>query len=169
MLYFPALHIVPLRLTGGTFAVDQQLSSGDKLLEYSKIKEALVSVFVSDRFRAYEQFITRKLGGGEDVDVYLADLRRLAELFGGVSDTGLMCAFVATLPESVRHILRASSRIVVMDLGQIMCRARTVLLEETGNAATAGVAFRSSYGDRQEKAAAVTCRGCGQPNHHARD
>ena len=166
---FSELHnIVPLRLTGGAFAVYQQLSSRDKL-EYSKIKDALVSAYASDKFCAYEQFIARKLGDGEAVDVYLADLRRLADLFGGMTDTGLACAFVAGLPESARHILRAGSRMESMDLGEILCRARAVLLEETRGAAAAGVALRPSCADRQDEAAAVTCRGCGQPNHYARD
>lgn len=102
--------IVPLRLTGGALAVYQQLSSDDRK-EYSKITEALLSAIALDRFCAYEQFVARKLGDGESVDVYLADLRRLAAMFGGIPETGLACAFVAGLPDTARRILRAGSRI----------------------------------------------------------
>ena len=41
----------------------------------------------------------------ETVDIYLAKLRRLAVLFGGMSEKGLMCAFIAGIPESVEELL----------------------------------------------------------------
>lgn len=151
-------NIVPLRLTSGAFAVYQQLSSSDKK-DYKKIKDALLLAFAVDQFCAYEQFISRKLGDSEPVDVYLADLRRLAGLFGGLPDTGLICAFVAGLPESVRRMLRAGSRIESMDITQILNRARAMLVEEEAGTVLAGV----------EGATNVTCRRCGQPNHYARD
>lgn len=49
---------------------------------------------------AYEQFMVRHLRSGESVDVYLADLRKLASLFGGISEQSLTCAFVARLRET---------------------------------------------------------------------
>lgn len=162
-------NIVPLRLTGGAFAVYQQLSTADKLV-YTKIKGALVSAFASDRFCAYEQFITRRLGDGESVDVYLADLRRLAVLFGGMPDTSLACAFVAGLPEAARRTLRASSRIESMDIDQILSRARAVLVEEGNSGAIgAGIVPRCACAGKEIEAVAVTCHSCGQPNHYARD
>ena len=38
------------------------------------------------------------------------DLGRLAELFGSASDRLLMCKFVSSLPEAVRHAVRDDSR-----------------------------------------------------------
>ena len=52
----------------------------------------------------------------EVVDVYLADLRRLSSLYDGVSDTALLCAFVAGLPDTVRQLLRAGTRLEAMKL-----------------------------------------------------
>lgn len=71
-----------------------------------------------------------KLKDGEPVDVYLAHLRRLAELFGGMTDTGLRCDFVAGLPESARHTLRAGSWIESMDINQLLHLARAVLVDD---------------------------------------
>ena len=76
--------VVPLRLTAGAFSVYQQLTSSEKE-KYDSIKAALISAFATDKFLAYEQFVVRKLRE----DVYLAELRRLAELFGGIPDAGL--------------------------------------------------------------------------------
>ena len=92
--------VVPLRLTGGAFAVYQQLSDSKKK-DIEKVKGALYSAFVVDQFTAYELFVARRLKRDEVVDVYLADLRRLSSMYGGVSDTALLCAFVAGLPDTV--------------------------------------------------------------------
>ncbi|KRY40940.1 Beta-mannosidase [Trichinella spiralis] len=50
-----------------------------------KVKEALLAAFAADPFVAYDQFVSRKLGPDESPDVFLADLRKLATLFGGDS------------------------------------------------------------------------------------
>ena len=130
--------IIPLRLTGGAFAVYQQLSDENKASE-ARLKEALLAAFAQDSFLAYEQFIGRKLRHGEAADVYLADLRRLASLFGGVSDTALACAFVAGLPDSVRQILRAGSRMESLSLIQLLTRARSIMADDGYGVATAAV------------------------------
>ena len=92
--------VVPLRLTDGAFVVYQQLAETDKE-NFNRIREALLKAFAFDAFVAYEQFVTRKLKHGEAVDVYLAELRRLSILIGGLPDRAIACAFVAGLPEEV--------------------------------------------------------------------
>lgn len=89
--------VIPLRLPGGAFAVYQELAESENSSE--KVKEALLAAFATDQYVAYEPFITRKLCSSETPDVYLAELRVLASLLGGISDKALACAFVAGLPE----------------------------------------------------------------------
>lgn len=76
--------MVPLRLTGGASAVYQQLTGPDKE-NNEKIKKALISVFTTDKFLAYEQFTARRLRDGESVDVYvdviMCHLRQLFQQF----------------------------------------------------------------------------------------
>ncbi|KAK4310299.1 hypothetical protein Pmani_018118 [Petrolisthes manimaculis] len=158
--------VVPLRLTGGAFAVFQQLAESDKK-EIEKVKSALYSA----KFTAYELFMARRLKSDEVVDVYLADLRRLSYLFGGVSDTALLCAFVAGLPDTVRQLLRAGTRLEAMKLDQVLDRARVLLREESSTAAAAQMRWgatrsRDSPPTRRQD---FTCYNCGQPNHLARD
>ena len=69
--------VLPLRLTGGAFTVYQQMTEDDKR-DSSKIKLALRTAFAVDSFTAYELFVSRRLHPGETVDVFLAELRRLA-------------------------------------------------------------------------------------------
>lgn len=158
------LHVVvPLRLTGGAFAVYQQLEESDKK-SYEKIKEALKSAFASDRYEAYEQFERKRLRSGEPVDVFVSELRRLAGLFGGMPDGSLACAFVAKLPESARRALRAGTRIEDMTLSQLISRARAVLADEETNTMAAAAGVRTAA-----VPATVKCYSCGQPNHIARD
>ena len=101
--------IIPLRLTGGALAVYQHLPDDDKQ-DTGKITKALRIGFAVDSFTAYEQFVGRRLQHGETVDVFLAELRRLAVPFGELSDKMLACAFVAGLPDTVKQLLRAGSR-----------------------------------------------------------
>ncbi|KRX12120.1 hypothetical protein T07_7195, partial [Trichinella nelsoni] len=80
--------VIPLRLTGGAFAVYLQLNAQERS-SIDKVKEALLAAFAADPFVAYDQFVSRKLVPDESPDVFLAELRRLATLFGGVSEKAL--------------------------------------------------------------------------------
>ena len=105
------------------------------------------------------------------VDVYLADLRRLSSLYGGVSVTALLCAFVVGLPDTVRQLLRAGTRLKAMKLDQVLDRARVLLREESNAAAAAQLrwgATRSRDSPPMRKQD-FTCYNCGLPNHVARD
>ena len=64
----------------------------------------MYTAFVVDGFLAYEQFAEQHLCPGESVDVYLAELQRLSVLFGGMSDSGMMCVFVLGLQDQVKHL-----------------------------------------------------------------
>lgn len=61
----------------------------------------------------------------------MTDLRRLAELFGGIPDAGLSYAFVAGLPEATRHILRAGCRLESMNICQLLNRARVPVADDS--------------------------------------
>lgn len=154
--------VLPLRLTGGAFSVYQQLDDADKG-DATKIKSALLTAFAIDKFAAYEQFISRKLRRGESVDVFVADLRHLATLFGGVSDSALICAFVAGLPQETRHTLRASSRADCLNLADVISRARSLLVEETAGVVAASHAVDST----RRRVSQVKCRRCGSRGHVA--
>lgn len=165
-------NVIPLRLTGGAFAVYLQLAESDRK-SAEKVKTALLAAFAADPYVAYDQFINRRLRAGESPDVYLADLRRLASLFGGLTDKALACAFVAGLPEEIRQLLRAGSRMEALDLDQILTRARAVIKDDSVMAPTEtslGAAACTSPGTEQCAAATrQRCFVCGGPNHVARD
>ena len=117
---------------------------------------------------AYEQFVGRRLQHGETVDVFLAELRRLAVPFGGLSDNMLACAFVAGLPDTVKQLLRAGSRMEELLIDQILTRARAVLADDVGVAAA--VSAMTGAGASVKRAnSTLLCYQCNQPNHLARD
>ncbi|KRZ79851.1 hypothetical protein T10_12251 [Trichinella papuae] len=63
-------------------------------------------------------------------DVFLVDLRRLAALFGDVSEKAVSCAFVAGMPENVRQLLRVGSRMKDLELSQILARSQAIITDE---------------------------------------
>jgi len=67
------------------------------------VKKALVAAFSPNCFEAYKQFTGRRLEDGESVDVYAADLERLATL---VANKWLKGGFVAGLPGAARAQFR---------------------------------------------------------------
>ena len=162
--------VIPLRLSGGAFAVYQQLPDADKR-DSGNITKALRTAFAVDSFTAYEQFVGRRLQPGETVDVFLAELRRLAVPFGGLSDKLLACTFVAGLPDTVKQLLRAGSRMDELPLAHILTRARAVLTDDVGVAAAVSampVGADASV-KRADATSVLLCFQCNQPNHLARD
>lgn len=99
--------VIPLRLTGGAFAVWSQFPASSRCSR-TAIKDALYAVFALGQFAAYDAFSRRQLQPGESADVFLANLRHLAQLFGGVSERVLACAFVAGLPDEIKWTIRGS-------------------------------------------------------------
>ena len=111
--------IVPMRLSGGAYAVYQQLSK-DKRRDFACIKSALYTVFALDSVSAWKKFMVCKLHPEETVDIYLAELRRLSVLFGGMLEKGLICAFIAGMCKRVEELFRASSQMDNMDILEVL-------------------------------------------------
>lgn len=130
------ISVLPLRLTGGAFAVWSQLPAESRG-SLEAVRDTLYAAFALDQFAAFDAFTSRRLRPGESPDVFLADLRRTAALFGGVSDRQLVCAFVSGLPDSVRHAIRTGSRADGLDLPGALARSRAVLSDECVAAAAA--------------------------------
>ncbi|XP_043235723.1 uncharacterized protein LOC122388597 [Amphibalanus amphitrite] len=127
----PVESVLPLRLSGGAFAVWSQLPAHSQS-SLVAVRGALYAAFALDQHAAYEAFSARRLRPGESADVFLADLRRLAALFGGLPERALTCAFVAGLPDDVRQTIRAGSKAEGLDLTTIVVRARAILSTLSG-------------------------------------
>ena len=91
-------------LSGGAYAVYQLLSK-DKRRDFACIKSASYMAHALDLVCIWKKFMAQKLCPGETVDVYLAELWKLSVLFGEMSEKGLMCAFIAGMPKSVKELL----------------------------------------------------------------
>ena len=162
--------VIPLRLTGFAFVVYLQLAEEDRKCT-EKVKKALLAAFAVDPYVAYEQFVTRKLCSAEPPDVYLAELRQLTSLFGGISDKALACAFVAGLPGGVRQLLRAGSRMESLDLDQILARTRAVIRDDSPFGSSVACLGATTYPSATSRVTETSqrCYVCNGPNHFARD
>ena len=125
--------VIPLFLDGPAFAVYDQLSDEDKA-DATKIEAALRTAFATDKFSVYDEFRNRKWKSGETVDVFLAEIKRLASLdnIGGEENEEIVkLAFVMGLPSKVAAQLRATPKIDTLNLSSILQIARALMTEIT--------------------------------------
>ena len=152
-------NFLPLFLNGGAFAVYQGIPTGDKK-DYKLVKRFLSSAFSLGPFKAFETFVTRRLREGESVDVYLAELKKLAGLVSdNIDEAWLKCAFVCGLPDEVKSQMQAACSLKKMDLDEVVEKARSLV-------GTREACFASAT-DRGR--GLMQCFLCGGGGHMARE
>ena len=157
-----------MRLSGGAYAVYQQLSE-EKRADFASIKDVLYTAFALSPVMAYKQFTARRLRPGETVDVYLAELSKLATQFGGMTERDLVCAFIAGLPEHAENLLQATTRVEDLPISEILARTRALLKDSL--AGTESTAAAAQLPERQKKGVTALrrCYVCQEPNQMAQD
>ena len=163
--------VLPLRLRGGALAIYRQLSAEQKA-NAEQINQVLITAYAANAFNAYDQFVTQKLRPGEMVDRFFAALQQLARLVGEpLPERWLTCAFISGLPQNVKHLLRASSRMETMSAEQLLTRAKAVMTNNEGPAelAAASTSRTPSESKMRSDDRKFACYRCGGPNHMARD
>lgn len=154
---------LPLFLSGGAFSVYQSISQADKD-DYDLVKRSLTSAFSMGPFKAYEVFVARHLSVGESVDVYLADLSRVASLVSTkVDEDWIKCAFVCGLPEDIKSQMLASCSLAPMALHDVVEKARGLV--STRDTCFAGVVENS----RRNGLRPTQCYRCNGFGHVARE
>ena len=118
--------VVPMHLSGGAYAVYQQLSK-EKKSDFICIKNTLYTVFALDSITAWKQFVAFCLCSRETVDVFLAKLHKFTVLVGGMTDWSLMCVFITRLPEHTDELLHAYSQLDHIDILQVLAQAWAIL------------------------------------------
>ena len=161
--------MIPLRLTKGAYVAFRQFGDDGDLKE---IKRA----FETDPFIAWKLFVGRRLKPSETVDVYLADLRRLAVPFGKATDCILECVFLAGLTDDISRLLRACSRLDELRINELLARTRKILNDTEMVPAAARTTETPSKRQHAASDSAVPrpresprCYRCGGPNHYSRD
>lgn len=165
--------VIPLRLTGGAFAVYQQLSAEEKC-DYESIKAALYKAFATDPATAWEQFEARTIHLGETVDVYLAELKKLTVLFGGLPERALAYKFLSGLPAGAKQLLRATSNMASLPLSDLVDRARTIMKDDSAvREPVVAAAQAPPSGDgpsqRPNSRGEIVCYRCNERGHMARN
>ena len=160
---------MPLFLSGGAFAVYKGLSE-DVKADYVKVKSAMLQAFSLDQIGAYEEFARRRLQDGESVDIYVADLARLAQLVHpmGVHDDWVKCAFVTGLPDAVRTQIRVACSVSSMSLANTVDRARQMMKTSELCISAAALNFHHK-GPAKWNTRVVKCYNCGEEGHMSKD
>jgi len=155
--------LLPLFLEGPALAVYQEMESTNQE-DYNEIKRALMDAFAMNSFQAYEQF-SRKKWTGEAVDVYLAELRRLAKLAEIENEVLLKRAFVVGMPEKISRELRAISKIETLSMEEILVKSRALMSEYVDeNRSTEYVAYADPKRTSHSYRPSPKCYRCGGPH-----
>ena len=155
---------LPLFLSGGAFAVYQGLDKAVKD-DYDLVKHALTSAFSMNQLKAYEVFMNRRLAMAESVDVYVADLKRIASLVSGTKDEDwIKCAFVCGLPDEVKSQLQAACSLAKMALHEVVEKARSLVASK--EVCFTSVARETGIGRGRGMMQCYRCNGFG---HMARE
>jgi len=152
---------VPLFLEGGAFAVYDGLDTTVKT-DYKRLVSSLTEAFSINKFAAYEELMKRRLRRGESIDVFLADLKRLATLIDEfVPESLIQCALVYGLPEEMKLQLKAACKVENMSLSETIQRCRMLINAdyqwEVGAVAEANV--------RVQRPREKRCFKCGSDSH----
>ena len=157
--------IVPMCFSGGMYAVYQQLSE-EKRADFACIKDVLYTAFALNHMMAYKQFVARHL---ETVDVFLAELCKLATQFRGMTEQGLVCAFIAGLPEHAEKLLQATTRVDDLLISEILARDRAIMKDSFTGTGLAVATAQLPGCQEKETTAPRKCYIYQGPNHIARD
>jgi hypothetical protein len=153
---------LPLFLDGPAFAVYSEMET-DKQADIDAITATLKEAFALNGFLAYEQLVRRSWRAQEPVDVYMADLRRLAKLAGVESDAVLKRAFVVGLPTAASREMRTMASVETASLAALVNRARALMAENVGvgeSMAASAAASRVSHIKHHTDAAGQRNRRC---------
>lgn len=110
----------------------------------------------------------------ETVDVYLAALKKLATLFGGLPERALAYAFLAGFPDRVKQLLQANSSVNTLALDKLMDQSRTILKDSSApeeSFAAVAQPRQSSVraSPRSGPHAGIICYKCKGQGHMARN
>ena len=170
--------ILPAFLRGDAFAVFANLPA-DRRASYEAISEALTTAFGMDEHVAFQELVTLRWREGEPVDVFVADLRRLASL-AGVQERVVRMVLLNGLPGQVGMQIKTTPRIKTMTMDQVVTLARALMAAATGQweqGMVQGAVRRPGFSgvDHAEVGAVVTegrrlkCFGCLEEGHFIRN
>ena len=157
--------VIPLFLDGPAFAMYDELKEEEKR-DADKIELALRAAFACDKFLAYDEFRNRQWKNIESIDVYLANLKRLAHLANvdGENEEIIKLSFVMVLPNKVSAQLRVTPKIDTLDLTAILQISRALMTEIfKSDLIKVGAVERSNT-----SATTLRCFNCGGP-HYRKD
>ena len=144
------------------YAVYLELPEEDQL-KFTKIEEALLTVFAEDVFTATKLLQERKYRAGEGADVFANELKRLGRI-ARANDTTIKVNFINGLPADIPTKMRSTLGVKDMELPAILEMARGMVkaLEESlfePATAAAAAAPATPPGRNLENTGCYTCNG----------
>ena len=153
---------LPLYLEGHTLAIYLEMDETERR-DLAKIKNRLKEAFCDGPVVAYAKLTSMKWGG-EEVDVYANEIRRLAGLarFEGPSLEHIVkLTFINGLPEYMSVQLQQVGGILDSSLAEILTKAQVLTAHKATSGAVAAVAtnWRPSWQEGRERASKTPLPG----------
>ena len=94
------------------------------------------------------------------------ELRKLSSVRWNERLLALACAFLRELPDLVKRLLRASTRMDKISIVQLLARARANMKDEVMEEGLAVAVVRTTQND---PCGSISCHRCKGPNHFTKD
>ena len=162
--------VLPAFLRGDAFRVYKNLAE-EKKRDFKAVSEALTTAFGVDENVAFCDLVSRRWREGEAVDVYVAELRRLASLSGSPEHV-VRLVLLNGLPEKVGLQLKTTPDIKKMSLDQVVDLARRIMAATTGPLGPGplpGPVKPVSIGAAAVDGKRFRCYGCSEEGHMVRN
>ena len=159
---------LPLYLEGNALNLYLEMKEEDQA-NVNKIEEKLKAAFTEGPIEAWVR-LSKKKWVGEQVDVYVNEIRRLAGLAGYEGDgleRTVKLAFVSGFPDAIATALERVKGFQTMPVSDLLEEARILAAKSPHGADVAAVAVREARetgsGLMREDVAAIAARGSGGP------
>ena len=137
---------IPLFLEGSALAVYLEMTVEEQS-NADSIEEKLIEAFTDGPFMAYAKLVNFKWGG-QPVDVYANEIRRLASL-AKFEDEGLekitKLTFVNGFPNSISVELQQIDKIMTLPMSDVLSRARILAANSSGSSLAGNHVAAAAY------------------------
>lgn len=155
--------VIPYFLEGNAYELFSQLDK-NVATDSALLEKSLQDAFGLDSFEAFEILRCKRWDGTETVDVYMAEIKRLASICNLKNDDFVKHSFITGLPKETAHQLRIQLKFADVTLSELVEKTRVLLKHNKESCMAMQTDFRRLQVTKQT----FYCNKCNKSGHTAK-